>query len=182
MKKLILLTLSVLFAFSLSAQVEYLYDFNSLTEGTQNLNGQDNWSTHYQTAGSSQDFDIAYVCGSDMSPDETIAVWYPYGGAGVGRTATRKASENFNFTFQEGGIMDLELDVMRNWWGIFFGVGFDGDGDGNILPGMNDVDGGVYISTKGQGDSGHAVVHLPNGTSVDFNYDIGGWNRFKMSF
>lgn len=169
-------------SFRAGAQVEYLYDFNNLTPGTQNFNGQDGWMTHYQTAASSQDFDVDFVCGSDMSPDETVAVWYPYGGSGVGRTATRKASSNFNFSFQQGGIMDLEMDMLRTWWGNFFGVGFDGDGDGHILPGMNDVDGGVYLFCKGQGDSGHARLHLPDGTSVEFAFDEGGWNRYKMSF
>jgi hypothetical protein len=47
---------------------------------------------------------------------------------------------------------------------------------------MNDVDGGVYLFCKGQGDSGHARLHLPNGTSVEFAFDEGGWNRYKMSF
>ena len=182
MKKSLFLILGVLLSFTLSAQVEYIYDFNNLTTGTQNLNGQDHWSTHYQTAGSSQDFDIDYVCGSDMAPDESIAIWYPYGGSGVGRTATRKATDNFNFSFQQGGIMDMEMDLQRNWWGSFFGVGFDGDGDGNILPGMTDADGGVYVFIKAQGDSGHAKVCLPNGSSVEFGFDDGGWNRFKMSF
>ena len=178
----IVLIIGLMISFAASAQVEYLYDFNNLATGSQNLNGQDGWMTHYQTAGSSQDFDVNYVCGSEMSPDESIAVWYPYGGSGVGRTATRKASANFNFSFQQGGIMDLEMDMNRTWWGNFFGVGFDGDGDGHILPGMNDVDGGVYLFCKGQGDSGHARLHLPDGTSVEFGFDEGGWNRFKMSF
>ena len=180
--KRILLIIGLMVSFWARAQVEYLYDFNNLTTGSHNLNGQDGWVTHYQTATSSQDFDVDYVCGSDMAPDETIAVWYPYGGSGVGRTATRKASSNFNFSFQQGGILDLEMDMNRTWWGNFFGVGFDGDGDGHILPGMNDVDGGVYLFCKGQGDSGHARLHLPNGTSVEFAFDQGGWNRYKMSF
>ena len=180
--KQLLLIIGLMISIGASAQVEYLYDFNNLATGSQNLNGQDGWVTHYQTATSSQDFDVDYVCGSDMAPDESIAVWYPYGGSGVGRTATRKASANFNFSFQQGGIMDLEMDMLRTWWGNFFGVGFDGDGDGNILPGMNDVDGGVYLFCKGQGDSGHARLHLPNGTSVEFAFDEGGWNRYKMSF
>ena len=182
MKKKLLLIIGLIITLGARAQVEYLYDFNNLTVGSQNLNGQDGWMTHYQTASSSQDFDVDYVCGSDMAPDESMAVWYPYGGSGVGRTATRKASANFNFSFQEGGIMDLEMDMLRTWWGNFFGVGFDGDGDGYILPGMNDVDGGVYLFCKGQGDSGHARLHLPNGTSVEFAFDEGGWNRYKMSF
>ena len=182
MKRTILLASFLLLAFSLTAQVEYLYDFNNLIEGTKNLNGQDGWVTHYQTATSSQDFDVSYVCGSDMAPDESIAIWYPYGGSGVGRTATRKASSNFNFNFQNGGIMDLEIDMNRTWWGSFFGVGFDTDGDGNILPGMTDPDGGVYVFIKSQGDSGHAKVCLPDGTSIPFDYEQGGWSRYKMSF
>ena len=182
MKKIFFIILMLMSVSWLTAQVEYIYDFNNLTEGNQNLNGQDGWMTHYQTAPSSQDFDIGYVCGSDLAPDESKAVWYPYGGSGVGRTATRKASSDFNFSFHDGGIMDLEMDMLRTWWGNFFGVGFDGDGDGHILPGMNDMDGGVYLFCKGQGDSGHAKLYLPNGTSVEFGFDEGGWNRYKMSF
>ena len=180
--KRLLLFLGLLLSIHGIAQVEYLYDFNNLTEGSQNLNGQDGWMTHYQTAPSSHDFDIGYVNGSDMTPDESKAVWYPYGGSGVGRTATRKASSNFNFSFHDGGIMDLEMDMNRTWWGNFFGVGYDGNGDGHILPGMNDVDGGIYLFCKEQGDSGHAKLYLPNGTSVEFGFNEGGWNRYKMSF
>lgn len=182
MKKTSLLALFCLLAFTLNAQVEYVYDFNSLAEGSQNLNGQDGWLTHYHSATSSQDFDVSYVCGSDMAPDESLAIWYPYGGSGVGRTATRKASPNFNFNFQNGGIMDLEMDMNRTWWGAFFGVGLDADGDGHILPGMTDSDGGVYLFVKSQGDSGHSKVCLPDGTSVEFDYEEGGWSRYKMSF
>lgn len=182
MKKTLLLTLFYLLALFGMAQVEFIYDFNSLTEGSQNLNGQDGWMTHYQTASSSQDFDVSYVCGSDMAPDESLAIWYPYGGSGVGRTATHKASSNFNFSFQSGGIMDLEIDMNRTWWGAFYGVGFDGDGDGHILPGMNDDDGGVYLFVKSQGDSGHSKVCLPDGSSIQFDYEQGGWSRYRMSF
>ncbi len=182
MKKLALLVAMFLLTIMGTAQVECLYDFNNLTEGSQNLNGQDGWMTHYQTATSSQDFDVSYVCGSDMAPDESLAIWYPYGGSGVGRTATRKASDNFNFNFQNGGIMDLEIDMNRTWWGSFFGVGFDSNGDGHVLPGMTDPDGGVYLFIKSQGDSGHAKVCLPDGSDIPFDYEEGGWTRYKMSF
>ena len=182
MKKLALLASFLLSACLGMAQVEYVYDFNSLTEGSQNLNGQDGWRTHYQTASSSQDFDVNYVCGSETAPDESLAIWYPYGGAGVGRTATRKASPNFDFNFQNGGIMDLEIDMNRTWWGSFFGVGYDSDGDGHILPGMTDPDGGVYLFVKSQGDSDHAKVCLPDGSNIYFDYEQGGWTRYKMSF
>lgn len=181
MRKFCLLLLTLLVSAAANAQVEYLYDFNNLTEGAANLNGQDNWSTHYQTASTSQDFDVAVVADQCMSPDETIGIFYPYGGPGVGRTATRKATDNFNFSFQNGGIMDLEIYMMRNWWGVFYGVGYDADGDGNILVGMTEGDGGVYIRTKGEGTL-NASLHLPNGTSIDLDYYEGGWTHFKMSF
>lgn len=182
MKKTSLLAFLLMMAFGLSAQVEFTYDFNNLTEGSQNLNGQDGWMTHYQTAASSQDFDVAYNNNADMAPDESLAIWYPYGGSGVGRTATRKASPNFDFNFQNGGIIELEMDMNRTWWGSFFGVGFDSDSDGHILPNMTDTDGGVYLFVKSQGDSGHAKVCLPDGSNVEFDYENSGWSRYRMSF
>lgn len=182
MKKIMFLVAACVCSIVATAQVEYLYDFNSLDEGTQCLNGQDNWSTHYQTAETSQDFDIGYSSGDLISPDESIAVFYPYGGSGVGRTATRKATDNFNFSFQNGGIMDLEMDVFRTWWGSFFGVGFDGDGDGNILPSMTAVDGGVYVRASNTNDNA-TTLNLPDGSSILIaSYTQSGWTRYKMSF
>ncbi|MBR6492018.1 MAG: hypothetical protein IKT02_06810, partial [Bacteroidales bacterium] len=166
MKKLVFVIVGLIVSTALFAQEEYIYDFNNLTEGTQNLNGQDGWSTHFQTASTSQDFDVAIVNNGIMTHDETIGVFYPYGGSGVGRTATRKASPDFNFSFQDGGVIDLEIDMYRNWWGVFFGIGYDSDNDGNVLPGMTDGDGGVYLSAKNQGDNNHTVVHFPNSESV----------------
>ena len=32
-----------------NAQEEFVIDFNNYTTGTQCLNGQDSWATHYQT-------------------------------------------------------------------------------------------------------------------------------------
>lgn len=167
------------------SQVEHLYDFNSLTEGTQNLNGQDGWVTHYQTAASSQDFNVAYTSDGLMSPDESIAVFYPYGGPGVGRTATHKASDSFDFNFQNGGIIDLEFDLCRNWWGAFAGVGFDSDNDGNILDGMTDGDGGVSLCVKGSDNNdNHPIIRFPSATSVtSASYQqTPNWARYKLSF
>lgn len=183
MKKLIYLTFALFCAMTTFAQEEFLYDFNNLTTGTQCLNGQDGWSTHYQTAGTSQDFDVDYTCGSILSPDESIAVFYPYGGPGVGRTATRKATDNFNFNFQNGGIIDMEFDMYMVWWGCYFGVGYDADGDGNVLCGMTEGDGGIFLQCKGSENNYSPNLSLPNGTSIlatSFIQD--GWARYKMSF
>ncbi|MGP1447557.1 MAG: T9SS type A sorting domain-containing protein [Candidatus Limimorpha sp.] len=183
MKKLTLLILLASLTTAGFAQVEHLYNFNTLTTGTQCLNGQDGWSTHYQTAGSSQDFDVDYTSGTLIAPDESIAVFYPYGGPGVGRTATRKASDNFNFNFQNGGIMDLEFDLVPAWWGDYVGVGFDADGDNNILEGMTEGDGGVYLRVAGSGNDNHPNLHLPNGTDiVTTAYRQEGWAHYKLSF
>ena len=85
--KRLFLTLSMMLCLTMvNAQEEFVIDFNNYTTGTQCLNGQDSWATHYQTAGSSQDFDVDYTAGGLLSPDESVAVFYPYGGAGVGRT------------------------------------------------------------------------------------------------
>lgn len=166
-----------------NAQVEYVINFDNYTIGTQCLNGQDNWSTHYQTASTSQDFDVDYSCDGLLSPNESLAVYYPYGGPGVGRTATRKASENFNFNFKDGGIIDFEFDITPAWWGVFAGVGYDADGDGNILQGMTEGDGGVYLRIAGSGNDRHPNIVLPNGQDILItNYRQENWARYKMSF
>ena len=167
----------------INAQVEYVINFDNYTLGTQCLNGQDNWSTHYQTASTSQDFDVDYSCDGLLSPNESIAVYYPYGGPGVGRTATRKASENFGFNFKEGGIIDFEFDITPAWWGVFAGVGYDADGDGNILQGMTEGEGGVYLRIAGSGNDRHPNIVLPDGTDLLItNYRQENWARYKMSF
>ena len=183
MKKLFLTLSLVLCLVAVKAQDEYIINFNDYTTGTQCLNGQDNWQTHYQTAGSSQDFDVDYTGDGLLSPDESVAIFYPYGGAGVGRTATRKASENFGFNFKNGGIIDLEFDILPCWWGDYVGVGYDANGDGHILQGMTEGDGGVYLRIAGSGNENHPNIVLPNGNDIMIsNYKQNGWARYKMSF
>ncbi len=188
MKKLLLIIALTILGLGLNAQkgggyVEYIIDFNDYKTGIQCLNGQDNWLTHYQTAGTSADFDVDYTGGGLLSPDESVAVFYPYGGVGVGRTATRKASENFGFNFKNGGIIDLEFDISPSWWGAYVGVGFDADGDGHILQGMTEGDGGIYLRVAGSGNDNHPNIVLPNGDDILIsNYQQTNWARYKMSF
>ena len=168
---------------ALVAQEEYIINFNDYKTGEQCLNGQDNWVTHFQTAGTSQDFDVDYTADGLLSPDESVALFYPYGGAGVGRTATRKASENFGFNFKNGGIIDLEFDIIPAWWGDYVGVGFDANKDGHILQGMTEGDGGVYLRIAGSGNDRHPNIVLPNGNDIVIkNYRQESWARYKMSF
>ena len=193
MKKLFL-TLSLMLCLTAFAQEEYIINFNEYKTGEQNLNGQDNWVTHYQTAGESQDFNVDYTDGNEglLTPDESVAAFYPYGGSGVGRTATRKASENFGFNFKNGGIIDLEFDIFPSWWGDYVGVGFDANRDGHILQGMTEGDGGVYLRVAGYTNDYHPNIVLPNGKDIvikNFQQqkEKDGkkeniWARYKMSF
>lgn len=103
-------------------QVEQLYDFNSLAIG--NLHGQDSWKTIKQVNGK-DDLQVNITGGGIVAPDGTNAVFYWFGGPGVGRTATRLSQPDFTIDFSEGGVHELEWQMHTNWWGVFLGLGFD---------------------------------------------------------
>ena len=162
----------------LNAQVEHVYDFNSLNTG--DLDGQDDWHTILHTTGPS-DFFVDYATGSVVSHDGTPAVFYNSSGAGYGRTATRKATSNFDFDLTQADLIELEIDMHRNWWGMFFGAGFDADGDGHIAPGLSSEpdDGGIYINIAAQNPANNKIV-LPDGNSITYTAENGGWCRYKL--
>ncbi len=160
------------------AQIVSVYDFNSLNAG--GLNNQDGWKTIAQTASNSGDFEIGYASGDVVAPDGSQAAFYPHGGPGIGRTATRKSSDNFEFSFA-GGLVELEADIHKNWWGVFFGAGFDADQDGHIAPGLptEPDDGGIYIYCRNAAPAVNKIV-LPSGTEIPFNANNDNWARYKM--
>lgn len=184
MKKLALLLSLLTFVFTMSAQVEYVCDFNDFETGTSNMNGQHGWQTSHMYTAGSPDFDVDYVSDALMTPDESIGIWYVHSGSGIGHMATRKATPDFDFNFQNGGIIDIELDMHPSYWGTFFGVGYDVDGDGNILPWAdNPIDGGVFLYARVADGTDKSRVYLPDGSYVAFDYtDNGTFNRYKMSF
>lgn len=178
MKKITLHLLFLLAAFVVQAQTVSVYDFNTLPDG--NLNNQDGWKTIQQTASGSPDFVIGYTADGVVSPDGSKAVFYPFGGPGVGRTATRKSSPNFEFSFADG-LVEVEVDMHKNWWGVFFGVGYDADGDGHIAPGLptEPNDGGIRLFCRDVPPALNQVV-LPNGTEIPFTANNDGWTRYKL--
>jgi len=178
MKPLYTFLLSLLVTFSAIAQIEYEYDFNNLTVG--DLDGQDDWATILHTTGPA-DFFVELAAGSVVSPDGTLAIFYNASGPGFGRTATRKATSNFNFDLTQVDIVEIEVDMHRNYWGMFFGVGYDADGDGHIAPGLSTEpnDGGVQFHIASQNPDNNKVV-LPDGSSVVFTAENEGWCRYKM--
>jgi hypothetical protein len=179
MKSTVIIALILLQAvFSPGQVIEFPYDFNDLETG--NLNGQDDWQTIVQTSGTADMF-VDYAAGSVVAPDGSLAVFYNASGAGFGRTATRKATSNFNFDFTNGGVIEIEVEMHRNYWGMFFGAGFDADGDGHIAPGLTSepYDGGFYINISSQNPANNKVV-LPDGNSVVFTASNEGWAAYKM--
>lgn len=178
MKKGLLVLLSLILAIGMNAQIVNEYDFNDLDIG--DLDGQDDWATILHTTGP-HDFFVDLFAGSVVSPDGTQAIFYNGSGAGFGRTATRKASSNFNFDLTQADIVEIEVDMHRNYWGMFFGVGFDADGDGHIAPGLATEldDGGVQFHIATQNANNNKVV-LPDGSSIIFTAENEGWCRYKM--
>ena len=178
MKTLYLLSIIALLSLGIHAQTVNEYDFNSLSIA--NLDGQDDWVTILHTSGP-HDIFVDIAAGGVVSPDGTQAAFYTGSGAGYGRTATRKATPNFNFNFTEADIVEVEIDMHRNYWGMFWGVGFDADGDGHIAPGLSTEpdDGGIHINISSQNLANNKIT-LPDGNTVIFTADNSGWCRYKM--
>nr|MCR5013161.1 T9SS type A sorting domain-containing protein [Bacteroidales bacterium] len=130
------------------------------------------------------------------TPDETIGVFSYCSGTSYGDIATHSL-EGLGFDFSNGGIIEIECDMWREHWGDFFGIGYDGNGDGFVLPPIlgnyepvrpdpnsTAPDGGIYMLTTGDSDDRfmNGVV-LPNNTlACDFEYTPKQhWYRWKVS-
>ena len=193
MKKIALLFFSLITMCYVQAQTVITKDFNDYKEG-EVLNGQDNWKARAHSAGGGQ-LKIDYLGdGLPTTPDESLGVFFNTANTNFGEIATHKSTPDFQFDFSEGGTIEIELDVYRNWWGTLFGVGYDADGDGVVLPPMNyettnpnpnlpSKDGGIYFVTTAQDDRPMFIngIVLPDNTlPVDFDYDYNGWTRWKI--
>lgn len=177
------------------AQTEASYDFNNFTENAP-LNGQHGWVARAHSAGGGQLKTEYLGGGGQTTPDETMGVFFDNANTNFGEVATHKSTSEFEFDFSTGGTIEIELDLFRNWWGTCFGVGYDADGDGSVLPPMSyeatcpnpnlpTQDGGIYFITTGQDPRPSFVngIVLPDNTMpVDFDYDnsYGTWTRWKI--
>lgn len=193
MKKLPLFLLIALTSLGLFAQVEITDDFNSYTEGT--FNGQGGWKAVKHSAGGGV-LKIEYVGGDGTTtPDETLGVFFDAANTNYGEIATHKATNGWNFDFSQGGTIEIEIDMYRNYWGTVFGVGYDADGDGSVLPPMSyettkpnpnlpTQDGGIWFTTTYNNTNDDRFINgivLPDNTlAVDYDYDYDGWMRWKM--
>ena len=196
-------------AIGLSAQIEVTFDFNDYEDtGDANnrpaLNGQHGWRTKVHSAGNGGRYlytgYLAYWWGSQPqmpTPDETIGVFSTCSGTSYGDIATHDLDE-FGFDFSTGGILEIECDMWREHWGDLFGIGYDGDGDGFVLPPIKGnyepinpdststkPDGGVYMLTTNTGTDPrffNGVVLPNNKLAADIEFDPSHqWYRWKIS-
>lgn len=194
MKKITLLLALVFTILSVNSQTVITKDFNDYQEG--NLNGQDNWVARAHSAGGGY-MVIDYLGdGLPTTPDETLGVFFSNANTNYGEVATHKSTPDFQFDFSEGGTIEVEIDMYYDWWGSVFGVGYDADGDGVVLPPMKyeptvpntnlpSKDGGIYFTTSGKASTDpkfkNGIVLADNTMPVEFDYDASvGWTRWKI--
>ena len=194
MKKFALLFISIFLMLSVNAQTVITKDFNNYNEGV--LNGQDNWVARAHSAGGGQ-MKVDYLGdGLPTTPDESLGVFFSNANTNYGEIATHKSTSDFHFDFSEGGTIEVEIDMYYDWWGSVFGVGYDADGDGVVLPPMNyepttpnpnlpTQDGGIYFTTSGKASTdpkfANGIVLPDNTMPVKFSYDASvGWIRWKI--
>ena len=200
MKKLSLLYFFMALSMMAFAQNEITIDFNNFADET-DLNGQHGWIARPHSAGTGGNDIYTGFLGPRgmMTPDETIGVFSVCSGTSYGDIATHSLDE-YGFDFSSGGVIEIECDMWREWWGDFFGIGYDGNGDGVVLPPIlgnyepirpnpnsSSPDGGIYMLTTGISEDNPASflngVVLPNNTmACDFDFEPHQhWYRWKIS-
>ena len=195
MKKTALLLVLMALGMGLRAQTTATADFNDYTENAP-LNGQHGWVARPHSAGGGQLMTEYLSAWGATTPDQTMGVFFDNANTNFGEVATHKSTPEFEFDFSTGGTIEIEMDMMRNWWGTCFGVGYDADADGTVLPPMSyeatcpnpalpTQDGGIYFVTSGVDPRPSFVngIVLPDNTlPVDFDYtgDDSEWTRWKI--
>ena len=195
MKKTFLLLSLMALSIGLFAQTTATCDFNNYTENAA-LNGQHGWVARAHSAGGGVLKTEYLGGGGHTTPDETMGAFFDNANTNFGEVATHKSTDEFPFDFSTGGVIEVEIDMMRNWWGTCFGVGYDADGDGTVLPPMSyeathpnpalpTQDGGVYFVTTGVDPRPSFVtgIVLPNNqiaASFEYGTSDSGWVRWKI--
>ena len=213
MKKLFLFLILLAFSFGMKAQTEVTFNFNNYGEN-ELLNGQDGWYVRAHSSGNGwmgpmyTDYLGHYSWAGDPEMptlDETLGVFSHASGTGYGDIATHDLSQ-YGFDFSSGGVIEIECDILRICWGGLFGIGYDGNGDGSVLPPMRPAnsshanyepiypdegstlpDGGVYMMMTGVRASDPFFMNgvvLPNNVITQNIQPIGEnwhWYRWKIS-
>ena len=200
----------MLMSIGLMAQVEKTFDFNNYAEG-QILNGQDGWYVRVHSAGNGSmgpmytDY-LGHFWGTTPetpTADETLGVFSHSSGTSFGDIATHDITQ-YGFDFSNGGVIEIECDQLREWWGTLFGIGYDGNGDGSVLPPIKAApnhalyepivpdpnstspDGGIYMLLTGSDTDPlfiKGVVLPDNNPACNFPVPVPEkeWVRWKIS-
>ena len=215
MKKLSLILMLLAFSLGMMAQTEVTFDFNNYVEN-ELLNGQNGWYVRVHSAGNGgmgpmyTDYLAHFSSVFDYNPDvptldETIGVFSHASGTSFGDIATHDITQ-YGFDFSNGGVIEIECDILRMWWGDLFGIGYDGNGDGSVLPPVRKAtstnalyepiypnenstapDGGIYLMMTGVNPSNPLFMNgvvLPNNVITSNIQPIGEewhWYRWKIS-
>ncbi|MCK5776484.1 MAG: T9SS type A sorting domain-containing protein [Bacteroidales bacterium] len=185
----ILYTIALIFLMSFGLMAQTTYDFNDLELG--NLNGQDDWTTVINSAGSPNEMDVAYSYQGAVSYDGTLGVFYGQSGGQYGRTGSRTTQENFPFDFTLGGPVEIEVDIHTGHWGSLFGFGYDANNNGYLMKGVetlieiedNEGGFGFHLGTVHSTYSQINSFYLPDGSTFEYTYpleNISGWHRYKI--
>lgn len=151
----------------------FLLDFNNYTVG--NINGQDNWLSVKNLT--SNDIEVV----DSLGPDKTRALTQKAFGANVFVNGNKNISSIFNNTgFKDSNASyQITYDVVQNYWGINFVVGYDANADGKISIGdATEVALRTEFRTEG---SGVGFMTTPSTTkgldSLIKNYN---WHNVKI--
>ena len=201
------------FSFGVKAQTEVTFDFNNYGEN-ELLNGQNGWYVRAHSSGNGwmgpmyTDYLGHFSWSGDPEMptlDETMGVFSHASGTGFGDIATHDISQ-YGFDFSSGGVIEIECDLLRICWGDLFGIGYDGNGDGSVLPPIRPAnsshanyepiypdenstspDGGIYMMMTGVRESDPLFMNgvvLPNNVITTNIQPIGEnwhWYRWKLS-
>ena len=159
------------FSISQGSQVQS-EDLNSYSAG--DVNGQNGWSVQKFNTSSS-------ITVNDSAGHEGgKAMVFNSSGPGVGASATLPDSDvgilpDFNVTSS----FSLEVDIKKNYWGSVFGIGADGNNDGQITAKGSNSEQGLKFSFGSYNNSAMYIT-LADGTTVTTSAGGGsGWFRFR---
>lgn len=151
----------------------FLLDFNNYTVG--NLNGQDNWLTVKNLTNN----DIEVVDG--LGPDGTKALTQTAFGSNVFVNGNKNISSIFNNTgFSDSNASyQLSFDVVQNFWGINFVIGYDANTDGKIT--LTDAtEAAISTEFRTQG-TGVGFMTTPAGSKgLDTLIKNNNWHNVKI--
>ena len=189
--KALLILVSFLQCTIVNSQVSSTYDFEGLTLNAP-IHGQDNWFVESSHSSVNNGNLCPPAAGTAVAPDIILTTT---SGSYIGSQALR--NRNFGFGGQHSNIsrvnddswsipsmvgatgIVMEIDVAGNWWGKFFRLGYDSNGDNNFSSSCKTVDiGEVSLGLSVSG--GNLRLHGANGSIISSGSRPPEWARLRL--